>query len=445
MKRKAESDLLHWFNKKDRQPLIIRGARQVGKSTLVKNFCIQNNLELLEINLEKMRLNSVAKSDFSIQSLLDEIQLKSKIKITEKTLVFFDEIQESPNLLKYLRYFYEEKPEIAIVSAGSLLEIALKNDSISFPVGRIEFYHLGPMSFTEFLWATGNQFLADKLDELDFSEIVSSEAIKHLINYYYIGGMPKAIKTFVDQNSLVPVRDVQEQILQTYMADFPKYNSRIQVQRIERVFNACINYLGEKVIYSKIDPGANARDTKKVLELLIDARVLLKCSHSSANSVPLKGEEDQTITKLYFLDIGLVNALMRLDFETIDLEMKNNFNTKGILAEQFVAQHLAYLGNEKRGPELFYWLRDKGSQKGEIDFLIQEKNQIIPVEVKASKAGHLKSLFYFVKEKKKSLAFKISLDSFSKKEESHLIENQKIKVELCSLPLFAIEQLRKMI
>ena len=136
---------------------------------------------------------------------------------------------------------------------------------------------------------------------------------------------------------------------------------------------------------------------------------------------------------------------MRLDFETIDLEMKNNFNTKGILAEQFVAQHLAYLGNEKRGPELFYWLRDKGSQKGEIDFLIQEKNQIIPVEVKASKAGHLKSLFYFVKEKKKSLAFKISLDSFSKKEESHLIENQKIKVELCSLPLFAIEQLRKMI
>jgi predicted AAA+ superfamily ATPase len=257
--------------------------------------------------------------------------------------------------------------------------------------------------------------------------------------------MPKAVKTYVEEKSLVTVREVQNQILQTYIADFPKYNVRIQVERIERVFYSTINQLGKKIIYQKVDPNSQSRDIRRIIELLIDARVLLPCRHSESNSTPLAGEVDYSIQKIYFLDVGLVNAIMKLDLDVIDQEMKNNFNTKGMIAEQFVAQHLAYFDNHTTGPELFYWLRDKGSQKGEIDFIIQKKNQIIPIEVKASEAGHLKSLFYFSKEKKKDIGIKISLDPFSVKEVHHKITEKKIEITLYSIPQYAISQLGKII
>jgi predicted AAA+ superfamily ATPase len=445
MKRIAESHLTDWFKKKNRQPLIIRGARQVGKSTLVRLFCESQKLKLLEINLEKTKLISASADEIDIQKILDEIQLKTRKRIDTSTIIFFDEIQESPALLKSLRYFYEERPELAVIAAGSLLELALKKENISFPVGRVEFYHLGPMSFTEFLWATDNNFLHEKLEELDFSQSLVDYAKAQLKNYYYVGGMPRAVKTFVEEKSLVTVREIQTQILQTYIADFPKYNSRIQVDRIERVFNSTITQLGKKIIYQKIDPGSKARDTRRILDLLIDARVLLPCRHSESNSTPLAGEVDESIQKIYFLDVGLVNAMMRLDLEIIDQEMKNNFNTKGMIAEQFVAQHLAYLNNQYRGPELYYWLRDKGSQKGEIDFIIQKDSQIIPIEVKAAEAGHLKSLFYFSKEKKKNIGVKVSLDNYSKKISTHKINNEKIEITLVSVPQYAIELLEQLV
>jgi uncharacterized protein len=209
------------------------------------------------------------------------------------------------------------------------------------------------------------------------------------------------------------------------------------------VFTSTILQLGKKTIYQRIDPAAQARDTRRILELLIDARVLLPCYHSDANNVPLMGESDLSIQKLYFLDVGLMNCLMRLDIEAIDQEFENKFNTKGILSEQFVAQHLAYIRGEGAQPELFYWLRDKGSQKGEIDFLLQVGQQILPVEVKSTKAGHLKSLFYFAKEKKKKRAIKISLDIFSEQEISHKIEGRETTLNLRSLPLYAVESIFK--
>ncbi len=444
MKRIAEKHLQHWFNSPNRMPLIIRGARQVGKSTLVKLFCENQKLDLIEINLEKEKLKSITDDGFSIQNVLDEIQLKSKKILSSRSVIFFDEIQEQPKLLSALRYFFEEHPEIAIISAGSLLEITLKSGQYSFPVGRVEFYHLGPMTFTEYLWATDNNFLADKISTLDSTETVHQLAKKELRNFYYIGGMPKAIKTYTENKSLVPVRHIQEQIIQTYMADFSKYNPRIQAERIQRIFAATITQLGKKIIYQRIDSHSQARDTRRIIELLIDARVLIPSYHSDGNNVPLIGESDFTIQKLYCLDIGLVNCLMKLDLETIDLEFENHFNTKGIIAEQFVAQHLAYIHGGTAAPELFYWLRDKGSQKGEIDFLLQENNQITPIEVKSTKAGHLKSLFYFIKEKNKSNAVRISLNKFSTEEIHHKIGYQIFKATLVNLPLYAIESILKL-
>ena len=441
MKRKALKDLKNWLETKDRRPLIIRGARQVGKSTLVRLFAGEENLELLEINLEKTKLQTVNKSSFEINELLDEIQLKSKKTIHSKTLIFFDEIQDSPQLLKYLRYFYEERPELTIIAAGSLLEIALKKEDFSFPVGRVDFYHLGPMSFFEFLSATKNDFLLEKIKKHDFSETVISEAKKALTYYYYIGGMPKAIDTYVQTSSITTVREIQEQIIQTYIADFPKYNSRINFDRVEKVFYSVTSQLGKKIIYQRLDETSKSRDIKKSLELLVDARVLIQCHHTEGNSSPLRGEIDENIFKLYFLDIGLLNAMMRLDFSQLDDDMRQQFNTKGFLAEQFVAQHLAYLGNEKRGPELYYWLKDKGTQKAEVDFLIQKSTRIFPVEVKSTSVGHLKSLFYFLKEKKISEAYKVSLDSYKKIKATHKIQENSIEVSLINIPHYAIEEI----
>lgn len=438
MRRVAEKYLQEWFKKKNRIPLILRGARQVGKSTLVKIFCESQKLDLIEINLEREKLKSAGLESFSIQDILDEIQFKTKKSISDKSVIFLDEIQEQPKLLSALRYFYEERPDVAIIAAGSLLEIALKTENFSFPVGRVEFYHLGPMNFTEYLWATNNKLLADKISKLDFSPGVHEMAKEELRKYYYIGGMPNAIKTYIEEKSLISVRSIQEQILQTYIADFPKYNARIQVDRIQRVFAATIQQLGKKIIYQRIDSTAQARDTRRIIELLIDARVLLPCLHSDGNNIPLLGEADPSIQKLYFLDVGLMNCLMRLDLEAIDHEFENSFNTKGIISEQFVAQHLAYIYGSSTPPELFYWLKDKGSQKGEIDFLLQDRNEIIPVEVKATKGGHLKSLFYFVKEKKKSKTVKVSMDEFSVEEISHVINDEIIIAHLTNLPLYAI-------
>lgn len=439
MRRSAEKDLKIWFEHSDRAPLILRGARQVGKSTLVRIFCESQNLELLEVNLEKEKIKSIQAENISIQNILDEIQFITKKTISEKTLIFLDEIQEQPRLLSALRYFYEEYPKVAVIAAGSLLEIALKAEKFSFPVGRVEFYHLSPMSFIEFLWATNNNLLSEKIQNLDFSPGLHRKAQEELRKYYYVGGMPKAVKTYVEEKSLVKVRGVQEQIIQTYMADFPKYNSRIQTERINRVFNAVSLQLGKKIIYQRIDPNSQSKDIRRILELLVDARVLLNCPHSDGNTVPLAGESDLTIQKLYLLDIGLMNCLMRLDTEAIDNEMTGNFNSKGVLAEQFVAQHLAYANCNRHSPELYYWLRDKGSQKGEIDFLIQSKQKIIPIEVKATKAGHLKSLFYFLKEKKKKLAIKVSLEEYSLEDIQHKIEGKVIEGRLMNLPLYAID------
>lgn len=444
MKRMAESFLMAWYARKSRQPLIIRGARQVGKSTLVQLFCESQKIKLLEINLEKIKLVSLETSHFKIQELLDEVQLKSEIIIDENTLIFFDEIQESPKLIKALRYFYEERPELAVISAGSLLEITLNQQEFSFPVGRVEFYHLGPMSFMEFLWATGNQFLAQKIQALDFSEAVVIKAKELLQKYYYVGGMPRAVKHFVDEKSLATVRDIQHQIIQTYLADFPKYNSRINTQRVERVFYACAAFLGKKVIWQKIDPESKARETRRIVELLINARVLLSCAHANSNSIPLKGEEDNTIFKLYFLDVGLLNAILNLSLDVIDTEMKNNFNNKGLMAEQFVAQHLV-LRRPTNSPDLHYWLRDKGGQKGEIDFVLESGAEIVPIEVKAASAGQLKSLFYFCKEKNKKIAIKLSLDPFDVKKSRHIINNEQVEIELIHLPQYAVEQLDSII
>jgi uncharacterized protein len=437
MKRIALDDLKHWYHGPHRKPLILRGARQVGKSTLVRLFSKQENLELIEINLEIETLSSIQDEDFKLPALLDEIQLKKRKVFKDNTLIFFDEIQESPKLLKLLRYFYEDAPHLKVIAAGSLLEIALRSDDFSFPVGRVDFYHLGPMSFKEFLWATGQDFLDQKLSRFEFTTELHKAAIIALKDYYYVGGMPEAVKVFCETNSKVEMRQIQNQIIQAYQADFSKYNKRINASRIARVFNSLANKIGEKIIFTKLDSESTSRDIKRIVELLIDSRVILPCYHTDAFKGPLMAGVDDKIFKTYFIDIGLLNAILRLDLDSIDFEFKNNFQTKGVIAEQFIAQHLNFFEAPSLAPNLFYHLKDKGVQKAEIDFLIEEKKSLYPIEVKSTAKGHLKSLKYYCLDKKTSVAIKFSLDPF--RVDDDFVPDTK----LITLPLYAVDYLKE--
>lgn len=246
--------------------------------------------------------------------------------------------------------------------------------------------------------------------------------------------MPEVVQEYVNSSSLVRMREIQEQIIQAYIADFPKYNRRIDTTRISRVFAASALEVGKKVIYKRFDSESKSREVKRVIELLIDARVLLPTFHSDANTIPLEGEADLSVFKLYFLDVGLLNAILKLDIEAIDSNIKNNFNTKGVIAEQFVAQHLCFVNGHEKRPSLFYHLRDKGSQKAEIDFVIEKNGRILPIEVKATAVGHLKSLMQFMQSKDCEVGMKFSLSPFS--EEFITLKNGQRK-KLINVPLYA--------
>ena len=253
MRRHAETFLSEWLGKSGRLPLIIWGARQVGKSTLVRLFSKNHGLNLIEINLEKIKLQTTKQLDFNLKKVLDEIQLKLNQVIGPNSLIFLDEIQEDPRLLSGLHYFFEERPDLPVIAAGSLLEIILKLEELSFPVGRVEFYHLGPMTFTEFIEAQKKEVLLDGLTKMNLSKPLHSEALSCLKDFYYTGGMPRAVASFINEKSLVPVREIQEQIIETYQADFAKYNSRINLDRFQRIFTSAPLYLGQKMIFQKLD------------------------------------------------------------------------------------------------------------------------------------------------------------------------------------------------
>ena len=352
MERRGTGHLREWANSPSRKPLILRGARQVGKSTLVRLFCEGEGWDLIEVNLEVEKLNSAVGENVSLQHLLDEIQLRKNKRIGEKSLLFFDEIQDSPPMLKWLRYFYEERPDLRVIAAGSMLELAFEAQNFSFPVGRVAFYHLGPMDFGEFLLATGEEILEEKLGRFDFSSALHGKALECFKEYLFVGGMPEAVKEFAENRTLRDIRGIQEHILQAYQADFPKYNKRIHGQRITRVFQSLALGLGQKMVYSRLDAESKSRDIRRVVELLIDARVILPCYHSDGAQIPLLGQRTERIFKTYFLDVGLFNAMARLDIDSLDREFKNSFNTKGAMAEQYVAQHLQFFHGASEGPSL---------------------------------------------------------------------------------------------
>jgi len=412
MNRKILKDLNIWKNSTIRKPLIIQGARQVGKTWIMKEFGKIAFEQVAYLNFESSsRLQELFVVDFDINRIISVIEIEINQKINpETTLLIFDEIQEAEKGLTALKYFYENAPHYYIIAAGSLLGISLQKNN-SFPVGKVDFLKLYPMSFVEFLENLGENKLLKQLQEKNW-EIISSfhdKLVELLRLYYFIGGMPEIVGNFIAHRNLETSRELQHKIIIGYENDFAKYAPNEIVPKIKLVWHSLISQLSKenrKFIYGQIKKGARAKDFETAINWLVDAGLVLKINRIEKPTLPLSAHADYDSFKLFFIDIGLLNAIGNLD-QKILLE-KNKILTeyKGALTEQFVCQQL------KIQTELYYWTAQNAT--AELDFVIQSKNEIIPIEVKAEENLKSKSLKVFVEKFENKNAIRMSMNKFRK-------------------------------
>lgn len=432
MYRKEMKSLEHWKNSKNRKPLLIRGARQVGKTWLMKTFGERAFKKCAYINLESnTTLKNLFKEDFNIPRIIRAIEISTKITIDDDTLIILDEIQEAEGAITSLKYFHENAPEYAIISAGSLLGVALSRNT-SFPVGKVAFLDLYPLNFKEFLTAIEESSLLELLESGDWELIKHfKEKYKELLRtYYFIGGMPEVVFTFKNTGDYNEVRTVQNRILASYEQDFSKHAPNDIVPRIRMLWNSIPSQLAKenkKFIYSAIRQGARAKDFELSIAWLIDCGLVHKVSRVSKPGMPLKAYQDFNAFKLFMVDLGLLGAMVNLDLHTL-LEGNTLFEEfKGAITEQFVLQEL--LTEEETS--IFYWSADNAT--AEIDFIIQKSGKIVPIEVKAEENLKAKSLKVFCDKFKPDTAIRTSLSDY--REEEWLV----------NLPLYAISELKNTI
>jgi len=451
MKRHAIDILKEWKNRPDHKPLIVRGARQVGKSYLVRMFGQKHFDNVIEINFET---EAWAEDTFAQKNPADaiaflEAHYKQRI-VAGKTLLFLDEIQAGPKTLASLRYFYEQMPDLHIIAAGSLLDFVLHDHKFSMPVGRIEYLHLGPMSFEEFLLATGNEIKLERLREFSLNDSLNEALHKSLMEdfrkYIIVGGMPGSIQAYLDSGSYLDVQRVQEGILATYQDDFSKYAGRTDHTLLRKVFSRLPLQAGQKIKYVNIDPHERSPKLAGAIEQLELAKLIARVMHTHANGIPLGGEIKERDFKILFLDVGLLCRACRLDMTEIldaeDLLMVNS----GAICEQFIGQHLLYNVPSYQQPELYCWMRQKAGTNSEVDYVIQHGTKIIPVEVKAGVSGRLKSLHVFLLEKQRDFALRFNADTPSVVDTVTAVVSRESKpFRLLSLPLYMVGQTNRLI
>lgn len=451
LKRFAEKRLIDWLKEPQRKPLVIRGARQVGKSTLVRQFAENQGLILHEVNLERhLTLTNIFKSQ-NIPRILKELEfICGKGRIDQSgSLLFLDEIQAIPVAIQTLRYFYEDFPDLPVLSAGSLLEFALAKHSFSMPVGRIEYLFLGPLTFEETLDAMNEKHLLNLIREYRLIDVFPLSAHERLLEiqrlYFLVGGMPEAVQRFTKNNDLNEAFNVHTSIVETYRDDFSKYASQADLLRIHKVFEYVPLAVGRKIKYASIDKNEQARDLSRSIDLLTNAQVIMKVFHTDASGFPIRATIRTRIFKPFFLDCGLMNTMCGVQWISPDELNTDDFINKGKISEQFIAQHLPYLGKNNARPVLTYWLREGRSSNAEVDFVLQIGQFIVPIEVKAGKSGTLKSILQFVFQKKTPVAVRFDLNPPSIQHVAHSLkqssETAKVSFDLISLPLYMIEEL----
>ncbi|PID45285.1 MAG: AAA family ATPase [Proteobacteria bacterium] len=443
-----------WLHNKNRKPLIIRGARQVGKSTLVELFAREQSLSLMNVNLERFSGLGETFTSNNPQQIINAIEALPRMpEHQEASLLFLDEIQATAQAIPALRYFYEDLPEMPLISAGSLLEFTLSEHQFSMPVGRVQYLHMGPMTFSEFLAALGEKKLHQIVTGYSLHDTIPEIAHQRLLQllrqYYFVGGMPEAVAAFAENGNFRAVSEVHNSIIDTYREDFPKYGNRRNLNRMLNVFNFAARNAGVKVKYSNISRDDQSATLKKDLELLCMARVVSKVVHSHCSGLPLQASLDEKTYKLLFLDVGLMNAICGLNGQTISQMDEHKLVNEGAIAEQFIGQHLQSLLANTPNRELTYWLREGRSSNAEVDYVVALSGKVVPIEIKSGATGSMKSLHQFMGEKGATLAVRFDASLPSATEVQTTISQGKqskaVRYPLYSLPLYLVERLGEII
>ena len=429
---------------------MVRGARQVGKSCLIRLFAEQAGLDLLEINLELHDDYVACFTAKDPHQIINLLELKASRQIIPgKTLLFLDEVQAAPEVLASLRYFYELLPELHVVAAGSLLEFVLEEHVFSMPVGRIEYLHLGPMTFKEFLDGLGRQQLRSFIEQFkgeeQFPTVIHEELMKSLRLYFAIGGMPEAVQAYLDTGSMLEVDIVKQSILLTYRDDFSKYGRRVKHTRLQKVLQKLPMQVGRKLQYVNLDRNEKSSDLKEALHLLALARVYFPVLHSAANGVPLRAESNEKMRKPLFLDVGLLIKACGMSYADIAQVDAVKLINAGPICEQFIGQHLLYARPLYEEPELFFWCREKRQASAEVDYVLALGGKIVPVEVKAGKTGTLKSLQVFFKEKGRDFGVRFNADLPARHAADFSLPGTVGTFTLLSLPLYMVEEMPRIV
>lgn len=394
MYRQKIEELVAWKNSVRRKPLILRGARQVGKTWLLQEFGKQYYRQFVYVNFENAtELANLFEQDFDTHRILQSLHIYSKVNIDEDTLIIFDEIQSVPRGLTALKYFCEDAPQYHVVAAGSLLGMNL-HSNVSFPVGKVNFIDLHPMTFDEFLLAIGEEALHSSLvkQEWDTIGIFHNKLVNYLKTYYYIGGMPEAVSVYCQTHDFSQVREVQQEIIRDYEADFSKHVPSAVVSRLYQVWQSVPSQLAKenkKFVYGIIREGARAKDFETAIQWLVDCGLLLPCHRVKLPHIPLIAYQELSVFKLFLLDVGILSAMSGLDLRML-LRGDDIFTEyKGALTEQYVMQQLHAMRHDYVG----YWTNDRST--AEVDFILQRQGEVIPIEVKAEENLKAKSFKLF--------------------------------------------------
>lgn len=437
MQRQIYNHLKEWKNSTSRMPLLVRGARQIGKTYVVELFAKAEFEDYLTINFEIHPEYKPCFSSLDPKIILERIEFIANQNITPgKTLLFLDEIQECPAAIEALRYFKEQCPMLHVIGAGSLLEFTLNEAEFRMPVGRVEFLYMYPLNFNEFLKGLGHEKLVAHISHANLTSgidpVAHEQLLKHLKLFFVLGGMPAVVQAYINGESLRRCQSVQAFLLNTYRNDFGKYASLANQQHCRRIFEKAPTLIAKNFKYSDVDPDIQSRSLKIALNLLMQASLIFPIYETHANALPLNATINEKKFKLLFLDVGLVNFNTQLNADILMQEDVLLLND-GALAEQFVGQELIATQPNFHEPALYYWQQNQRNDSAEVDYIIQHQHHILPIEVKAGKSGRLRSLHAFMNKHNGSLGIKISQESLG------------FDGKVLSLPLYMISELGRLL
>lgn len=415
--RTIDNELTNWKSSGKRKPLLIRGARQVGKTRTIRQIGTQFE-HFIEINFDTDKnICKIFTENHDPKEICEILSLYFNIPIKEgSTLLFLDEIQACIPAFSLLRYFYEKMPGLHLIAAGSLLEFALE-ELPSMGVGRIRSIFMYPLSFNEYLIAIGEESLLNKKKSASpqnpLQEILHEKLLKHLKKFIVLGGMPEVISSYIMYGDLIECKQVLNDLIILFNDDFAKYKKRLPISCLREVFESTVMQSGAKFMYSKIEAGFSHYQIKESVKLLMMAGLIVPVVHSSANGLPLGAEANPKKQKLLILDTGILQALLNLDIS--ELTMANDFSAinKGSISEVFVGLELLKYSSPYVRAYLYYWHREAKSSNAEVDYIMAVNNKICPIEVKAGTKGSMRSMYVFLEEKKRDKGIRISMENFS--------------------------------